>query len=205
MIIRKMSMEECLRVMSGVRLTRLACASANHPYVVPVYLAYHDPSLYGFTTAGQKVDWMRANPLVCIEFDQVVDDTQWVSVIVFGRYEELPSPSVQNVERFPQRHADESGAIEPDAPEYAAETLLAHQLLEGRAMWWEPASTLRAASDRGGLSEAMAPIYYKVWIDQVTGYESTRDAGELISSAVQVGHPGRLGWLRRVLTRVGID
>ena len=36
----------------------------NQPYVVPVYLAYHQTSsgeayLYGFTTPGQKVAWMR--------------------------------------------------------------------------------------------------------------------------------------------------
>ena len=26
--------------------------------------------LYGFTTPGQKVEWMRANPLVCVEVKQ---------------------------------------------------------------------------------------------------------------------------------------
>jgi nitroimidazol reductase NimA-like FMN-containing flavoprotein (pyridoxamine 5'-phosphate oxidase superfamily) len=167
-----------------------------------VYLAYHEPSLYGFTTTGQKVEWMRANPLVCVEFDEVVSDTQWVSVIVFGRYEELPAVPVRNVGHFPERHDDEGNAIELQAPVVENESLFAHQLLEARAMWWEPASTARAVSAHGDLAKPLAPIYYKVWIDQVTGYESTRDADDPSFSAVRVGRSERLGWLRRVLTRL---
>ena len=92
MVIREMSREECLRVLAGARLARLACAHENQPYVVPVYLAYHEASgcLYGFTTPGQKVEWMRANPLVCVEVDEIAAYDQWVSVIAIGRYEELP-------------------------------------------------------------------------------------------------------------------
>src|ERR1022692_3412894 len=92
MVIREMSREECLRVLAKAKLARLACAHENQPYVVPVYLAYHEAyeCLYGFTTPGQKVEWMRANPLVCVEVDEIVAYDQWVSVIAFGRYEELP-------------------------------------------------------------------------------------------------------------------
>jgi uncharacterized protein len=89
MNIREMSKEESLRVLAGAKLARLACAHENQPYVVPVY---HEASgcLYGFTTPGQKIEWMRANPLVCVEVDEVAAYDQWVSVVVIGRYEELP-------------------------------------------------------------------------------------------------------------------
>jgi nitroimidazol reductase NimA-like FMN-containing flavoprotein (pyridoxamine 5'-phosphate oxidase superfamily) len=43
MVIREMSNDECLRILAKVRLARLACASNNQPYVVPVYLVYHEP------------------------------------------------------------------------------------------------------------------------------------------------------------------
>ena len=97
MVIHEMSREDCIRVLAGTRLARLGCARDNQPYVVPVYLTYDvlpggEPCLYGFTTAGQKVEWMRANPLVCVEVDEVTAHDQWVSVIAFGRYEELPEP-----------------------------------------------------------------------------------------------------------------
>jgi len=98
MVIREMSREECLRGLAGARLVRLACAHENQPYVVPVYLVYHEPfdgeaCLYGVATPGQKVEWMRANPLVCVEVDEVAAYDQWVSIIAFGRYEELPETS----------------------------------------------------------------------------------------------------------------
>ena len=193
-----MSKEECVSLLTGVRLTRLACASANQPYVVPMYLAYHkpcggDPCLYGFTTIGQKVEWMRANPLVCVELDEIAGDTQWVSVVVFGRYEELPAPPAIVLGRQTAM-SDTTGFDDPDRTN---ETRFAHRLLEGRAMWWEPACSARTTFAHGDLAEGLTPIYFKVWIEKVSGYESTRDADG--SFPVKVGRPGKLGWLRRAL------
>ncbi len=206
MMIREMGKEECVNLLTGVQLARLACASANQPYVVPVYLAYHQSfgekaCLYGFTTIGQKVEWMRANPLVCVEFDDTASETQWVSVIIFGRYEELPAVSTEDVRRFRELRHAEPGAVVLDAPKRTNETLFAHQLLESRAMWWEPASTARVALTHGVLARSLAPIYFKVWIDQVTGYESTRDADDGNFPA-RIGRPERLAWLRRALAGV---
>ena len=95
MVIREMSRDECLKVLTRNRLARLGCARENQPYIVPVSLVCNEqingePCLYGITTPGQKIEWMRANPLVCIEVDEVATQSQWVSVIVFGRYEEFP-------------------------------------------------------------------------------------------------------------------
>src|ERR1035438_4037842 len=92
MVIREMSRKECLQVLVGARVARLGCTHENQPYVGPVYLAYDEASgcLYGFTSPGQKVEWMRANPQVCVEVDEIAAYDQWVSVIAFGRYEELP-------------------------------------------------------------------------------------------------------------------
>ncbi len=88
MVIREMSEQECLRVLAATRLARLACASKNQPYVVPVLLVYDEASgcLYGFTTPGRKVEWMRANPQVCVELDEIAASDQWISVIANGRY-----------------------------------------------------------------------------------------------------------------------
>ena len=61
------------------------------PYIVPIYFAYEPDHIYGFTTLGQKVEWMRANPLVCVEVDEVLSHFRWSSVVVVGRYENLPT------------------------------------------------------------------------------------------------------------------
>ena len=156
----------------------------NQPYVVPVYLAYYQLSsgeacLYGFTTPGQKVAWMQANPLVCVEVDEVAAYDQWVSVIALGRYEELP-----------------------ETPGCDDERLRAWQVLKTQPVWWQPGSTAWAVRAHGDPAEPFISVYYRIWIDRVTGHEASRDARDAISCTVPAPPGGRWGWLRRTLTRV---
>ena len=90
MLIEELSRQATLEVLASTRLGRLACAQGVQPYVVPFFFVYHHNYLYSFSTVGQKIEWMRANPLVCVEADEVVSPHRWVSVVIFGRYEELP-------------------------------------------------------------------------------------------------------------------
>lgn len=208
MEIRELSKEECRRVLAGTRLARLACALNNQPYVVPVYLAYHEssvagPCFYGFTTAGQKVDWMRANPLVCVEVEEIASWEEWTTVIAFGRYQELPDVPEQNVGYAPARHSTgPQYDVVPDDSVLAAERLMAYQLLQTEALWWEPASTARAAQAHHGEAEVFSRIYYKVSIERVTGHEAKPDNAAFSSSTARVSAEGRKGWLRRALTRI---
>ena len=151
MVIQKMTLAECRDALVEADVARLACESGGQPYVVPVYLAYNNKCLYGFSTLGQKIECMRANPLVCIEIDDVKSQTHWMSVVVSGRYEELP-----------------------DAPEHKAARLHALELLQKRAAWWEPAYIAGAHGDPAG---ALIPIFYRIHIDRMTGHRAP-DAGE---------------------------
>jgi uncharacterized protein len=216
MVIREMSREECLQVLGGARLARLACAQENQPYVVPVYLSYHDASgcLYGFTTPGQKVEWMRANPLVCVEVDEIVAHDQWVSVIANGRYEELTeTPGSDGARlRAPERPR-QVGEVLPawsagrchrqgDDEGFDDERARAWQILKNHPEWWEPGCTAGAARVHRHSDEPFIPLYYRIRIDRVTGHEATRHARDAISSAVPTPPAGRWGWLGRTLTRV---
>jgi hypothetical protein len=69
---------------------RLGCSLDNQPYLVPVCIAYELDYIYVFSTSGQKIEWMRANPKVCMEINEITNRAGWVSVIVNGRYQELP-------------------------------------------------------------------------------------------------------------------
>jgi hypothetical protein len=93
-LIREITLAECFEALSRTSFARLACAKDNQPYVVPVHLAFHEEEgnarLFGFTIPGQKAEWLRANPLVCVEVDEVAGSDWWLSIVVFGRYEELP-------------------------------------------------------------------------------------------------------------------
>ena len=55
-----------------------------------------DVQRYVFSTFGQKVRWMRANPQVCVQTDQIENQGEWISVIVNGQYEELPEPQLRS-------------------------------------------------------------------------------------------------------------
>jgi len=177
MVIHEMNREECLRLLARARLARLGCAYENQPYVVPVYLAYDssggEACLYGFTTPGQKVEWMRANPLVCVEMDEVTSEDQWVSVIAFGRYEELPDTAGRDGGRLPARAESSHGShATPETAELDSVRILAHEVLQAQAMWWEPAASAHA---HRGAAEPFLPIFYRVRIKQVTGHQATRD------------------------------
>jgi nitroimidazol reductase NimA-like FMN-containing flavoprotein (pyridoxamine 5'-phosphate oxidase superfamily) len=120
--------------------------------VVPIYFAFNGQHIYGLTTLGQKTEWMRANENVCLEIDQRVSFDNWMSVIVFGRYEELP-----------------------DEPEYEAARIKALALLQSRAMWWQPAF---AASSHRGSPETITPIFYRIHIEKMTGHRAIPDEAE---------------------------
>ncbi len=202
MVIHEMSREDCLRVLAGARLARLACVHDDQPYVVPVYLAYDvqpggKPCLYGFTTPGQKIQWMRTNPLVCIEVDEVTADDQWVSVIAFGRYEELPDTPENHGQRLLAHQVFLFGRYEgPDAPGREDQRILAHRILQSQAMWWELACTAHAARAHRDPPEPFSPVYYRVCLDRVTGHRATPDPRKVDPSAAPVR---KEGWLRRAL------
>jgi nitroimidazol reductase NimA-like FMN-containing flavoprotein (pyridoxamine 5'-phosphate oxidase superfamily) len=121
MLISKMTEEECHAALAKASFGRLACAHDNQPYIVPVYFIFDGKYLYSFAALGQKIDWMRQNPLVCVEADDVKSHYEWTSLVVFGRYEELP-----------------------DAPAYAYARQTAHELLQKRPMWWQIAAASHA-------------------------------------------------------------
>ena len=189
MVIHELGREECLRVLAGARLARLACARENQPYVVPVYLAYHqrlgdDPCLYGFTTPGQKIEWMRANPLVCVEVDEVAAYDQWVSVIALGRYEELPEAPAGDEGRRPALgHPRPVGKAAPETGGRGDERLQAWQVLKALPVWWQPGGVAWAARAHRTPAEPFVPVYYRIRIDRVTGHEAIRDAKDAIAYA----------------------
>jgi uncharacterized protein len=152
MLIKDMSVEECREALNRVGFGRLACARNNQPYIVPIYFAYEPDHLYGFCTVGQKIEWMRSNPLVCVEVDEVMSHFRWKSVIITGRYQELP-----------------------DIPEHSSQRLQAQALIEKRYLWWQ----IAYAADQFRRSKKDAPpLFYCIHIDDMTGRSAVPDSVE---------------------------
>jgi uncharacterized protein len=82
--------DECRDILKRTNLARLACSRHDQPYIVPIHFDFDGGSFYSFSTLGQKIDWMRANPKVCVE----VDDGNRL-----GRYQELTDASADRALR----------------------------------------------------------------------------------------------------------
>jgi len=71
MWINEMSRQASVELLARARLCRVGCSHDGQPYVTPMYCAYDGSNLYGFSTLGQKITWMRANPSVCVLADEI--------------------------------------------------------------------------------------------------------------------------------------
>ena len=146
MRITRIQDRECQDTLRRLGFGRLGCARENRPYIVPIYFAYEPDHLYGFATFGQKIDWMRSNPLVCVQCDEILGNDNWTSVVVLGRYEELP-----------------------DTPKYTQERKKAQSLLEKRSIWWQ---TGYVTSNLRG-PEAPAPVFYCIHAEEISGLRAS--------------------------------
>lgn len=172
MVIEEMTYHECCAVLAETNLARLACANNNQPYIVPVHLEFHDSFLYGFAGLGQRIEWMRENPLVCVEVDRLTSDTQWETVVVVGRYEELPDlPSNE----FPRR--------------------IAVTLFQRHPIWWEPGSVPL------GAHPPRPRVLFRIAITHMTGRRGRPDPKKPILPLSDPPDPGPTRWLDRVLGR----
>lgn len=148
MLIHQLTAAQCEDVLDRTRLGRLACARDNQPYIVPIFFYFDriDRCLYSFSTVGQKIDWMRGNPKVCVEVDEVSDQFHWTTVVVFGRYEEI--------------HDSEG---EADARRRAQD------LFQQHPEWWLPGAGKLATGE-----EHPTPVVYRIRVDRMSGRQAAR-------------------------------
>ena len=128
-------------------IARLACVRDGQPYVVPISIVFDSDFLYSFSTTGQKIAWMRENPRVCLEVEDVEDPRHWVTVLAFGTFEELTL-----------------------RPEHREARQTASRLFRERPGWWEPAIGRLSSGERH------SPVIYRVAVARVTG-RRTASAG----------------------------
>lgn len=146
MLIHDMTRDKCLELLEDTHIGRIACAQDNQPYITPFSFVYHDDFIYGFGTVGKRIDWMRANPRVCVEIEKIVNHREWQTVVVSGHYEELP-----------------------DTSEFYQLRIAAHDLLSRFPNWWEPgyARTIHLETSR-----KLEPIYFRIAIDEISGHQA---------------------------------
>ena len=87
--IEEMYDDEIRETLKRLNYAHLACCKDNLPYVVPVHYAYDGDYIFIYTTEGKKARILRANPELCLQAEDVIDNENWVSVIAFGQAEQL--------------------------------------------------------------------------------------------------------------------
>jgi nitroimidazol reductase NimA-like FMN-containing flavoprotein (pyridoxamine 5'-phosphate oxidase superfamily) len=145
MLIHELTPDECREILQQANVARLGCALNGQPYIVPIHYYFDADALYSFATLGQKVEWMRANPKVCVEADHVADSYHWTTVVAFGLYQEL---SIDQGHDQALRRA--------------------HALFEQRPAWWKP------ATGKIGSVEHHVPVVYRICLSQMTGRRAAR-------------------------------
>ncbi len=140
---KELTETQCHDFLRRTQIGRLACAKDGQPYVTPVHFGFDGGTVYGFATVGQKIAWMRANPRVCLEVDEITDFNEWVSVVIFGRYEEID-----------------------DQPAFDDERHRITLLLASQAKWLEPGY---AAANIRNQKDAFAVVLYRIRIEAMTG------------------------------------
>src|SRR5258708_22690298 len=99
--VEDMSPAEMHALLQRESFGHLGCARDGRPYVVPMHYAYDGKELYFFTTTGMKTRYIDANPIVCLQVEEVTDSTRWRSVMVIGRATEITNDEeVQRAMKF---------------------------------------------------------------------------------------------------------
>jgi len=148
MIIHELMASECGEILRRMSFGRLACARFNQPYIVPIFFYFDADAnrLYSFSTVGRKIEWMRENPKVCVEVEEIADQFHWTTIVITGRYLEV------------------SNAAEAQAARQRAQ-----ELFQRRTQWWLPGGANLASG-----AEHEEPVIYSILIDAMSGRRAAR-------------------------------
>jgi nitroimidazol reductase NimA-like FMN-containing flavoprotein (pyridoxamine 5'-phosphate oxidase superfamily) len=150
MVIHELSHDECVAVLEQAAVGHLACAHQAQPYIVPIQFTFDAAQhcAYAFSTEGQKITWMRMNPKVCLQVEEIIDKDRWTTVVALGRFEEIGH-----------------------GPEMADARHHAERLVARREEWWLPAIATGPGDENQGA------VVFRIAIDTMTGRRTARDRG----------------------------
>lgn len=144
------SQSECEELLKRVSFGRLGCSLENQPYVIPIGFSYEKPNhVVAFSTLGKKIKWMRQNPKVCLEVDEIANHSNWTSVVLEGNFLELQEP------------------------QYTAQKQHAIERLGQFSLWWQT-----PLAERREMVEDLSvePIFFRIDITSMTGLRAMADS-----------------------------
>jgi len=69
---------------------RIAYVADGWPRIVPVTFVYNrERYVFSHSAEGHKMEWLRKNPRVCFEVEQIGSMSDWRTVVARGMFEEV--------------------------------------------------------------------------------------------------------------------
>ena len=99
-MIGNLTKEQISNMLSSQMIGRIACCDLQKPYIVPIAYAYDGKDIYCQTTEGKKIRFMRENPNICFQIDFSNNITNWQSIIIYGKFEELSQKETESAREF---------------------------------------------------------------------------------------------------------
>lgn len=82
--IDEMGQQEINEMLQKSGYGHLGFIHAGKPFVMPMHYYLQDSNMYLFTTIGMKSHDLAENPNVCLQVEEIWDQSHWRSVIVTG-------------------------------------------------------------------------------------------------------------------------
>lgn len=98
--IKELSWFECKKLIDRNHFGHLGCHSKHEVYVVPVAYTIEGQSIYCHSNLGKKIEMMRAHPEVCLQIEEIDNYFSWRSVMIQGRFRELPEKNAESAMRL---------------------------------------------------------------------------------------------------------
>jgi uncharacterized protein len=96
-MIQELTAHEIDQILRRERLGRIGSTSVGHVEITPIIYGYDGDSIFGHSRFGRKIQYMRGNPEVCFEVEEVVNPTSWHVVVLRGTYVEISDPQERDV------------------------------------------------------------------------------------------------------------
>jgi hypothetical protein len=138
--------EEIETLLGTSAVGRIGCTFDSKVYIVPITYIYEDGYVFGHTVAGLKIDMLRKNPECCFEVDEIINISNWKSVIAWGSFEELKGA---DADRASEQLISKLAPLIPSETSYVSRM--------------GPTSTSRTAT------QTKNPIVYRIKLREKTG------------------------------------
>ena len=126
----KLNNDEIDQVLENNVTGRIGCTDGKKVYIVPISYAFNSTYITAHAQEGMKIEMMRKHPHICFQVDEIVNLTNWRSVIVWGDYEEVTDPKEKYyamkflISRLSQLHVSETAGVAQMHQEMEAQDIL---------------------------------------------------------------------------------